>query len=55
MVITFVMDQFGETSNGTTMTAMRFADILRKKGHELRVLTASNTFCPSFAYPFFSR
>ncbi len=41
MVITFVMDQFGETSNGTTITAMRFADILRKKGHEFRVLTAS--------------
>ena len=41
MVITFVMDQFGETSNGTTITAMRFADILRKKGHELRVVTAS--------------
>lgn len=35
------MDQFGETSNGTTITAMRFADILREKGHEVRVLTAS--------------
>lgn len=41
MVITFVMDQFGETSNGTTITAMRFADILKRKGHEVRVITAS--------------
>ncbi len=41
MVITFVMDQFGETSNGTTITAMRFADVLKKKGHEVRVITAS--------------
>ena len=41
MVITFVVDQFGETSNGTTITAMRFADMLRKKGHEVRVLTTS--------------
>ena len=42
MVITFVMDQYGETSNGTTMTAKRFVDILKKKGHEVRVITASN-------------
>ena len=42
MVITFVMDQYGETSNGTTMTAKRFADVLQKKGHEVRVLTASD-------------
>lgn len=41
MVITFVMDQFGETSNGTACTALRFADILKQKGHEVRVLTAS--------------
>lgn len=41
MVITFVMDQFGETNNGTTITAMRFADKLKQKGHEVRVLTAS--------------
>ncbi len=59
MVITFVMDQFGETSNGTTMTAMRFADILRKKGHELRVLTASKIegdgiyVLPEFRIPVF--
>lgn len=42
MRITFVMDQYGETSNGTTITAQRFAEVLKKKGHEVRVLTASN-------------
>ncbi|WP_251548387.1 glycosyltransferase [Pumilibacter intestinalis] len=41
MIITFVMDQFGETSNGTACTALRFAQILKEKGHEVRVLTAS--------------
>ena len=35
------MDQYDETSNGTTMTARRFAEALRKRGHEVRVLTAS--------------
>ena len=43
MVITFVMDQYGDTNNGTTVTAMRFADVLKKKGHEVRILTASKT------------
>lgn len=42
MVITFVMDQYGETSNGTSSTAMRFAHVLRQKGHEVRILTASD-------------
>ena len=41
MVITFVMDQYGETSNGTSSTAMRFAEKLKEKGHEVRVITAS--------------
>ncbi len=41
MIITFVMDQYGETSNGTSSTAMRFAEVLKRKGHEVRVLTAS--------------
>lgn len=59
MVITFVVDQFGETSNGTTITAMRFAEALRKKGHEVRVLTASvvageNIFVlPEYRMPIF--
>ena len=35
------MDQYGETSNGTTMTARRFSEALKKRGHEVRVLTAS--------------
>ena len=42
MVITFVMDQYSEMNNGTTMTAVRFAEKLREKGHEVRVITASD-------------
>lgn len=59
MIITFVMDQFGETNNGTTMTAMRFAERLRQKGHEVRVLTASKVegegiyVLPELKIPFF--
>lgn len=40
MVITFIMDQYTSTTNGTTVTAMRFAEVLRKKGHTVRVVAA---------------
>lgn len=38
MIITLVIDQYGEANNGTTMTARRFAETLRKHGHTVRVL-----------------
>ncbi|WP_197068254.1 glycosyltransferase [Candidatus Soleaferrea massiliensis] len=34
------MDCFDQLNNGTSMTAYRFADTLRKNGHEVRVVTA---------------
>lgn len=40
MIITLVMDQYGDTSNGTTVTAMRFAEILRQHGHTVRIVTS---------------
>lgn len=43
MVIVFVMDNYGELSNGTTMSANRFANALRAKGHTVRIVTAGTT------------
>lgn len=39
MVIVFVVDAFDTDKNGTTMTARRFVERLRKAGHEVRVVT----------------
>lgn len=41
MIITMIIDQYGDANNGTTMTAMRFANILRNHGHTVRIVTAS--------------
>lgn len=41
MVITLIMDQFGQTNNGTTVTAMRFAEVLKQHGHEVRVVASA--------------
>lgn len=40
MIITLVMDQFGQSNNGTTVTAMRFAQVLRQHGHEVRIVAS---------------
>lgn len=42
MIVTLAMDQFGNSNNGTTETAMSLARELMKKGHEVRVLTSSD-------------
>ena len=47
MVITLVMDQYGDANNGTTMTARRFAKILTNHGHTVRVLCGSNIDGPN--------
>lgn len=39
MKILLVMDQFENANNGTTISARRFAEGLRKRGHEVRILT----------------
>ncbi|MFA6624609.1 MAG: glycosyltransferase [Bacilli bacterium] len=38
MVITFVVDMFGSTNNGTTVTCMRTAKVLRELGNEVRII-----------------
>lgn len=40
MTITIVMDQYGNTNNGTTATAMHLAEIMRSHGHTVRIVTS---------------
>ncbi len=39
MRILLVMDQFEDANNGTTISARRFAEGLRKRGHDVKILT----------------
>lgn len=39
MKILLVMDQFDHTNNGTTMSAVRFAQTLKRHGHEVRIVS----------------
>jgi 1,2-diacylglycerol 3-alpha-glucosyltransferase len=39
LVIVLVIDIFDQLNNGTTMTAYRFAQMLRQRGHEVRVIS----------------
>mgnify|MGYP002641449068 CR=1 FL=1 len=39
--ITMVVDTYGITTNGTTITAMRSVEALRKRGHTVNVITGS--------------
>src|SRR5690606_6726366 len=40
MVIVFVIDNYLHQTNGTTITARRFIEQLRMRGHEVRILSA---------------
>ena len=40
MKILFVIDTYQTNNNGTSISAQRFAAELRKRGHEVRILTA---------------
>lgn len=42
MTITLVIDSFDDLNNGTTASARRFVENLRKCGHTVRILTAGN-------------
>ncbi len=59
MKILFVIDAYFTHNNGTSISAQRFADELRKRGHEVRVLTAcdeqkENIYSlPELTIPFF--
>ena len=42
MKILFVIDTYYTNNNGTSISAQRFASELRKRGHEVRILTAND-------------
>lgn len=42
MKILFVIDAYFTNNNGTSISAQRFADELRKRDHEVRILTSSD-------------
>ncbi len=39
--ITMVIDTYGVTTNGTTISTMRYAEALRKRGHTVNIITGS--------------
>ncbi len=39
MVIVFVIDNYGLLTNGTTITAYRFVEALRERGHRVRIVS----------------
>ena len=39
MKILFVIDQYKSHNNGISISTVRFADSLRKVGHEVRIVT----------------
>lgn len=41
MVITLIVDSYAQASNGTTMTTRRFAEVLMKHGHTVRIAASS--------------
>ena len=59
MKILFAIDAYFTNNNGTSISAQRFADELRKRGHEVRILTScdesrENIFSmPKLKIPFF--
>ena len=38
MIIAFVVDQYSQGNNGTTMTVRRYAELLTEYGHEVRII-----------------
>lgn len=60
MKILFVIDVFNSHSNGTSISAQRFAEELRKRGHDVRILTVGETSDTIFGlkelyFPFFMK
>lgn len=41
MIITLIVDSYADATNGTTMTTRRFADILIKHGHTVRIAAST--------------
>ena len=42
MIVTLVVDTFGINNNGTTISAMRFAESLTERGHTVRVVACGD-------------
>lgn len=51
MIITFVTDGYFEENNGTNVSARRFTEMLRKRGHTVRVVTIDNEGRTKFGLP----
>ncbi len=60
MKIVLVVDQFDSSNNGTTVTARRYAEELRKRGHEVTILAGGEPMehkisVPVHRIPFFQK
>ncbi|MBQ8100929.1 MAG: glycosyltransferase [Paludibacteraceae bacterium] len=53
MKILFVIDTYDTSNNGTSISAQRFAAELRRRGHEVKILTAGEPGEDRFALPTF--
>ncbi len=51
MRIVLVVDMFDEENNGTTMTARRFAQMLRQRGHQVGVVSIGESGKDKFGVP----
>ena len=51
MKILLIIDQFDSANNGTTISARRFADVLRSHGNEVRVLASGKPAQDKYALP----
>lgn len=51
MKIAFVLDQYDNLDNGTTIAAARFIDQLRERGHEVRVVATGRPAPDKFVVP----
>lgn len=51
MKIAYVIDQYDNQNNGTTVSAARFARYLRARGHEVRIVSTGNEGPDKFVVP----
>ncbi|MDD4796387.1 MAG: glycosyltransferase [Eubacteriales bacterium] len=51
MKILLVLDQFDSANNGTTISARRFADVLRRHGHQVRVVSTGQSGPDKYCVP----
>ncbi|MEE3484458.1 MAG: glycosyltransferase [Bacteroidales bacterium] len=51
MKILFGIDAFQSHSNGTSISAQRYAETLRTMGHEVRIITNTESSYPDYIYP----